>query len=61
MVLFMIGLGLGDERDITLRGLEAIKGCSKVCTRKSQRPSSERLIEAHMAIELANNDDFDAP
>lgn len=30
MVLYMIGLGLGDERDITLRGLEAVKSCSKV-------------------------------
>lgn len=29
-MLYLIGLGLGDERDITLRGLEAIKKCSKV-------------------------------
>jgi diphthamide biosynthesis methyltransferase len=28
-MLFMIGLGLGDERDITLRGLDAVKRCSK--------------------------------
>ena len=25
MVLYIIGLGLGDERDITLRGLDAVK------------------------------------
>lgn len=25
--LFLIGLGLGDEKDITLKGLEAIKEC----------------------------------
>lgn len=29
-MLFLIGLGLGDERDITLRGLECVKQCSKV-------------------------------
>ncbi len=27
MVLFMIGLGLNDEKDITVKGLEAIKEC----------------------------------
>jgi diphthine methyl ester synthase len=30
MVLYLIGLGLGDERDITVRGLEAIKTCDRV-------------------------------
>jgi len=30
MTLFLIGLGLGDERDITVRGLEAIRSCSKL-------------------------------
>ena len=30
MVLFIVGLGLGDERDVTVRGLEAIKSCDKV-------------------------------
>lgn len=30
MVLYLIGLGLGDEKDITLKGLEAVKSCSKV-------------------------------
>ncbi len=30
MVLFLIGLGLGDEKDITVKGLEAVKRCSKV-------------------------------
>lgn len=30
MVLFLVGLGLGDERDITLRGLDAVKSCAKV-------------------------------
>ena len=27
MVLYLIGLGLGDEKDITIRGFEAIKRC----------------------------------
>mmetsp|Transcript_22016 Transcript_22016/g.31955 ORF Transcript_22016/g.31955 Transcript_22016/m.31955 type:complete len:271 (-) Transcript_22016:120-932(-) len=30
MVLYLIGLGLGDEKDITVRGLEIVKKCSKV-------------------------------
>ncbi len=30
MTLYLIGLGLEDEKDITLRGLEAVKKCSKV-------------------------------
>lgn len=29
-MLYIIGLGLGDEKDITLKGLEAVKKCSKV-------------------------------
>lgn len=29
-MLYIIGLGLGDEKDITLRGLEAVKRCTKV-------------------------------
>jgi diphthine synthase len=30
MVLYLVGLGLGDVEDITLRGLNAVKKCSKV-------------------------------
>mmetsp|Transcript_14872 Transcript_14872/g.19618 ORF Transcript_14872/g.19618 Transcript_14872/m.19618 type:complete len:274 (+) Transcript_14872:133-954(+) len=30
MVLYLIGLGLGDEKDITVKGLETIQRCSKV-------------------------------
>lgn len=30
MTLYMIGLGLGDEKDITVKGLEAVKKCDKV-------------------------------
>ncbi|CAM8935886.1 unnamed protein product [Rhodiola kirilowii] len=29
-MLYVIGLGLGDEKDITIRGLEAVKRCDKV-------------------------------
>ena len=28
-MLYFIGLGLGNEKDITLRGLEAVKSCDK--------------------------------
>ena len=30
MVLYMIGLGLSDEKDITVKGLEAVKKSQKV-------------------------------
>ena len=30
MVLYLVGLGLGDEKDITVRGLEAVKSCDKI-------------------------------
>lgn len=30
MTLFMIGLGLGDEKDITVKGLEAVKSCDYI-------------------------------
>jgi diphthine synthase len=30
MVFYIIGLGLGSEKDISVRGLEAVKGCSRV-------------------------------
>ncbi|KAF2070293.1 hypothetical protein CYY_008385 [Polysphondylium violaceum] len=30
MVLYVIGLGLGDEKDITVKGLEAVKSSSKI-------------------------------
>lgn len=30
MVLYLVGLGLGDERDITVRGLECVKNSSSL-------------------------------
>lgn len=30
MVLYFIGLGLGDEKDITVKGLEYIQSCEKL-------------------------------
>ena len=30
MVLYIVGLGLGDEKDITVRGLEAVKTCERL-------------------------------
>ncbi|KAJ3372085.1 diphthine synthase [Allomyces arbusculus] len=29
-MLYVVGLGLGDERDITLRGLDAVKSCERI-------------------------------
>ena len=30
MVFYIIGLGLGDEKDISVKGLETIKKCDKI-------------------------------
>ena len=30
MTLYLIGLGLADEKDITLKGLEAVKKCKRI-------------------------------
>ncbi|KAJ3115673.1 diphthine synthase [Phlyctochytrium bullatum] len=30
MVLYVIGLGLGDEKDITVKGLEAVRSCERI-------------------------------
>src|SRR3989344_7272947 len=30
MTLYLIGLGLGDDKDLTLRGVEAAKTCAKI-------------------------------
>lgn len=30
MVLYMVGIGLWDEKDITVKGLEAVKGCKEI-------------------------------
>lgn len=30
MVLYVVGLGLGDEKDITIRGLECVKSCTRL-------------------------------
>jgi diphthine methyl ester synthase len=29
-MLYVVGLGLSDEKDITVRGLEAVKSCERV-------------------------------
>ena len=29
-MLYFIGLGLGNEKDITVKGLEAVKSCDKI-------------------------------
>ena len=28
--MYIVGLGLGDERDITVRGLDTVRSCSKI-------------------------------
>jgi len=43
-MFYVIGLGLCDEKDITVRGLEAVKSCSRV------------YLEAYTSILMVNKD-----
>ena len=43
-MLFIIGLGLYDEQDITVRGLQAVKKCKRV------------FLEAYTSILLVDKD-----
>ncbi|KAI0343547.1 Diphthine synthase [Trametopsis cervina] len=47
-MFYIIGLGLCDERDITVRGLEAVKGCSRV------------YLEAYTSILMVNKERLEA-
>ena len=35
-MLYFVGLGLGDAKDITVRGLEIVKKCEKVPLKKGR-------------------------
>ena len=48
MVLYIIGLGLGDEKDVTIRGLKAIKSPSLV------------FLEAHTSVLLVGKEKLEA-
>jgi diphthine synthase len=48
MVVFLIGLGLSDEKDITVRGLEAVRSCARV------------YLEAYTAILGVDKDKLEA-
>ncbi|KAK9816927.1 hypothetical protein WJX72_007140 [[Myrmecia] bisecta] len=48
MVLYVIGLGLCDEKDITVRGLEAVKRCSRI------------YLEAYTSILLVPKEQLEA-
>lgn len=48
MVLYVIGLGLGDEKDITVKGLEAVRKCKHV------------FLEAYTAILGAPKENLEA-
>ena len=60
MVLYLIGLGLGDETDITLRGLNAIRSCSHVFLEEYTSiltgVSKERLQSAYGCVEVVTAD-----
>ena len=60
MVLYLIGLGLGDESDITLKGLNAIRSCSHVFleeyTAIMTGISKERLQSAYGCVDILSAD-----
>ncbi|KAG5733838.1 hypothetical protein E4T56_gene15899, partial [Termitomyces sp. T112] len=47
-MFYIIGLGLSDEKDVTIRGLEAIKKCSRV------------YLEAYTSILMVQKDRLEA-
>ena len=60
MVLYLIGLGLGDENDITLRGLKAVQSCSHVFLEEYTSilgaVSKERLRSAYSCAKIVTAD-----
>ncbi|MDO8642840.1 MAG: diphthine synthase [Candidatus Woesearchaeota archaeon] len=58
MALYLIGLGLGTEKDITLHGLEAVKKCSKLYieTYTSQLGCSKEVLEQFYGKPLISAD-----
>ena len=48
MVLYMIGLGLSDEKDITIKGWDAVKRCKYV------------YLEKYTAILMCSKDKLEA-
>ncbi len=59
-MLYLIGLGLADQNDITLKGLEAVKNCDKVyleCYTSKLSCSKEDLEKFYgKKVELANRE-----
>ena len=60
-MLYLIGLGLNDERDISIKGLEAIKSCSKVflesytsILNKASKSDLEKLYEKKIILANRN-------
>jgi diphthine synthase len=47
-MLYVVGLGLADEKDVTVRGLEAIKACDRV------------YLEAYTSILLCEKEKLEA-
>lgn len=54
MVLFVVGLGLGDEKDISVKGLEAVRSCDKVYLENYTSilgVDTEKLVRVNMVQE----------
>lgn len=62
-MLYIIGLGLGDERDITLRGLEAVKKSQKVYMEAYTSLLSFGLSPNGLSnlVRLSKSNDLDSP
>ena len=65
MTLYLIGLGLNDEKDITIKGLEAIKNCDYIYLESytslllnTSIEKLEKLFKLSSTINTGNNTIF---
>ena len=52
MALYLIGLGLNDEKDITVKGLEAIKNCESVYLENYTSVLQIPVLHQHLILHL---------
>ena len=61
-MLYLIGLGLGNEKDISVKGLEVVKKCDKIYDQLSIWATTIKIIKlfavAILAVLTMNADEF---
>ncbi|ONL98164.1 putative diphthine methyl ester synthase [Zea mays] len=56
-MLYIVGLGLGDERDITVRGLDAVRSCSKIYMEEARGGYAYRRETLCIGVARLGSDD----